>query len=254
MPFFLPVITPPFWSNHQGGLASKGVPDFSPQTASKLDRVLEAQLKTVPSISGIQGFQSILQNEIQNSLTSPRDKAHRPSVNQGSSTMERRSFAAAHSKAPQPSEGWVEYTIKPGDTLWDLAVNKFHVHVKDLIRDNAVQDPRRLQPGQTIRIRLSHYTGKQEVVASWYGPGYHGRAMANGKPYNMYAGTIAHRDLPLGTVVELQNQNTGEKVQAVVADRGPFIAGRDVDLSYGLAQRLSMVEKGVGNLVMRVVG
>ena len=69
----------------------------------------------------------------------------------------------------------------------------------------------------------------------------------------MYADTIAHKDLPLGTEVELQNPLTNQLVNAVVTDRGPFIAGRDVDLSYGLAKKLSLIEKGVGKLVMRIL-
>jgi rare lipoprotein A len=154
----------------------------------------------------------------------------------------------------QGKDRWIVYTIKPGDTLWELAVRRFHVNVEDLIRDNGIEDPRKLQPGQKILVRRPRYGGVKEVVASWYGRRYHGRPMANGEPFNMYAPTIAHRTLPLGTKVELENPETGVKVVATVADRGPFIKGRDVDLSYGLAVRLSMVEKGVGKLRMRVLG
>ncbi len=150
---------------------------------------------------------------------------------------------------------WTEYTIKQGDTIWDLAVNKYHVNVDDVLRDNSIEDPRKIRPGDKIMIRLPSYaSGGQEVTASWYGEAYHGRAMANGDIYNMYASTIAHKDLPLGTKVELENRETGVKVRAVVTDRGPFIAGRDVDLSYGLARTLSLDKKGVGKLVMRVLG
>jgi rare lipoprotein A len=51
----------------------------------------------------------------------------------------------------------------------------------------------------------------------------------------MHANTIAHKELPLGTRVELKNPRTGQTASAVVTDRGPFIEGRDIDLSYGLA-------------------
>jgi len=150
---------------------------------------------------------------------------------------------------------WTEYTIKRGDTIWDLAVNKYHVKVDDVLRVNKIEDPRRIQPGDKIMIQLPSYPSSgQEVTASWYGKEYHGRAMANGDSYNMYAATIAHKDLPLGTSVELENKETGVKVKAVVTDRGPFIAGRDVDLSYGLARILSIDKKGIGKLVMRVLG
>ena len=152
------------------------------------------------------------------------------------------------------SEQWTEYTIKRGDTLWSLAVNRFHVQVDDLIQDNGIKDPRRLQPGQRIRIRIPSYPDQQEVVASWYGRYHHGKRMANGDFFNMHGATIAHRKLPLGTRVELENLSTGERAKAVVTDRGPYVAGRDVDISYGLARKLSLVKKGVGSLVMRILG
>lgn len=155
------------------------------------------------------------------------------------------------SKSP---EGFTTYTIQPGDTLWQLAVRRFRIPVSELIEANGIDDPRRLQPGQVIRVPpAQNFPVEADVVASWYGRDYHGRPMANGEFYNMYANTIAHRDLPFGTRVELKNLETGEKATAVVKDRGPFVEGRDVDLSYGLARRLSLVEKGVGTLRMRLL-
>ncbi len=151
-------------------------------------------------------------------------------------------------------EGWREYTVKPGDTIWALAVKRFHVHVEDMIKDNGIVDPARLRPGQKLRVRLPSYPPRQEVVASWYGKDHHGKPMANGAFFNMYGDTIAHKDLPLGTRVELKNPETGASVEAVVTDRGPYVDGRDVDLSYGLARKLSLVDRGVGKLTMRVLG
>jgi len=147
----------------------------------------------------------------------------------------------------------VEHTLKAGETLWGLAVNKYHVHIKDIMADNNISDPRSLQIGQKLNIRLPESTGEEPVVASWYGQDFHGKPMANGDIYDMHAATIAHKEMPLGTRVELKNNETGESVLAVVTDRGPYIDGRDVDLSYGLAQKLSLVEQGVGSLVMRVL-
>jgi len=154
---------------------------------------------------------------------------------------------------PKAPVRYAEYTVKPGDTLWKLGVRKFAVDPDRLARENSIDDPRRLQPGQRLRVPVRAASAQQPVVASWYGQEHHGKPMANGEPFNMYAATIAHKELPLGTRVELSNPETGQKVQAVVTDRGPFIQGRDVDLSYGLARRLNMVEKGVGRLLMRVV-
>lgn len=163
--------------------------------------------------------------------------------------------SARAGKEPASAEGrWVEYTIKENDTLWNLAVKRFHVNLADIVRDNAIEDPNRIRPGQKIRIRIPSYPESTEVVASWYGKGHHGRRMADGQKYNMHAATIAHKDLPLGTRVELENPETRQRVKAVVTDRGPYVDGRDVDLSYDLARRLSLLEKGVGPLVMRVLG
>lgn len=150
-------------------------------------------------------------------------------------------------------ETWSEYIIKPGDTLWALAVKRFHVNVEDLIRDNNIEDPRKIMPGQKIRVRRQSLQGTQNVVASWYGEKYHGRVMANGEPFNMHANTMAHKNLPFGTQVELKNPETGQVEKAIVTDRGPYVAGRDVDLSYALAERLSLLKKGVGKLVMKVL-
>ncbi|MCF8128245.1 MAG: LysM peptidoglycan-binding domain-containing protein [Deltaproteobacteria bacterium] len=150
------------------------------------------------------------------------------------------------------SRGWKEYTIKSGDTLWALATRKFHVNVNDLIEANGIEDPKSLQPGQKLRVPIPSYPEEQTIVASWYGEPYHNRPMANGVIYNMHANTVAHRDLPFGTKMELENPETGQIVEAVVTDRGPFIEGRDLDISYGLAQKLSLVKDGVAPLVMRI--
>jgi rare lipoprotein A len=154
--------------------------------------------------------------------------------------------------ARQPDE-LIEYTVQPGDTLWALAVKQFHVNPGDLIRDNGLENPDLLQIGQKLEIRKAGPQPPSEVVASWYGEDYHGRPMANGDPYDMFANTIAHKNLPLGTKVELKNPRTGETASAVITDRGPYIEGRDIDLSYGLASKLSLVEAGVDSIVMKIL-
>ncbi len=147
----------------------------------------------------------------------------------------------------------ITHTIQAGDTLWNLAVKRYHVHVQDIIRDNDIIDPKKLKIGREITINLPKRGKEKPVVASWYGKDFHGKPMANGEIYDMHAATIAHKKIPLGTRVELKNTETGETVRAVVTDRGPYIQGRDIDLSYGLAQKLSLVEKGVGRLIMRIL-
>ncbi len=147
----------------------------------------------------------------------------------------------------------IEHIVQPGDTIWEMAVRKYAVHIRDIIADNNIADPRLLQIGQKLIINLPGPQPPQKVVASWYGEPFHGRPMANSDIYDMYAPTIAHKELPLGTRVELENPANGVIVQATITDRGPFIAGRDVDLSYGLARQLDTVERGVVSLIMRIL-
>lgn len=156
-------------------------------------------------------------------------------------------------QSPRQAEKVSEYTVQPGDTLWGLAVRQFHVNLQDLIRDNNIANPDLLEVGQKLEIRQAGPQPPSEVVASWYGEDYHGRAMADGDPYDMHANTIAHKELPLGTRVELKNPRTGQTASAVVTDRGPFIEGRDIDLSYGLASKLSLVDAGVDTLMMEIL-
>ena len=81
----------------------------------------------------------------------------------------------------------------------------------------------------------------QSGTASWYGPGFHGRPMANTKPYDMYAATVAHRVLKLGTKVCIKNPANGRVVVATVTDRGPYTEDlRIVDLSMGVALALDI--------------
>jgi len=84
-------------------------------------------------------------------------------------------------------------------------------------------------------------TGK----ASWYGPKFHGRATSSKEVFNMYDMTAAHKTLPFGTFVMVTNLNNGRSVKVRINDRGPFIRGRIIDLSYAAARVLDMVGSGV---------
>ncbi len=88
----------------------------------------------------------------------------------------------------------------------------------------------------------------QRGIASWYGPGFDGRKMANGKTYDMEAMTVAHRLLPLGTKICIKNPENERIVLATVTDRGPYIDGRIVDLSKGIARKLGILDKGIGKV------
>jgi len=90
-------------------------------------------------------------------------------------------------------------------------------------------------------------------VASWYGPSFHGNPTANGEPYDMWALTAAHRTLPFGTQVLVQSVDTGKSVTVRINDRGPFIRGRVIDLSYGAARELAMIGKGTEDVILTIL-
>ncbi len=87
--------------------------------------------------------------------------------------------------------------------------------------------------------------GGQTGMASWYGPKFHGRRTASGEVFNMYQLTAAHRTLPLGSWVHVTNLENGQSIQVRVNDRGPFVRGRIIDLSYAAARTIGMVKEGV---------
>lgn len=81
-------------------------------------------------------------------------------------------------------------------------------------------------------------------VASWYGPGFHAAQTSTGEPYDMYGMTAAHKTLPLPCYVRVTNLGNGRSVVVRVNDRGPFVAGRIIDLSYTAAYKLDMLRDG----------
>ncbi|MCP4747660.1 MAG: septal ring lytic transglycosylase RlpA family protein [Desulfobacteraceae bacterium] len=94
----------------------------------------------------------------------------------------------------------------------------------------------------------------QKGIASWYGKKFHGRKTANGEVYNMYAMTAAHKTLPLGTFVEVKNLDNGSSVNVRINDRGPFVRGRIIDLSYAAAKRISIVGSGTAKVKIKALG
>ncbi|MBI3811160.1 MAG: septal ring lytic transglycosylase RlpA family protein [Nitrospirae bacterium] len=95
---------------------------------------------------------------------------------------------------------------------------------------------------------------RETGVASWYGEDFHGRPTANGEIYDMYGLTAAHRLMPLGTIVKVTHRENGRSVTVKVNDRGPFVHGRILDLSYGAAKTLGMTSTGTAPVAIEVVG
>lgn len=89
-------------------------------------------------------------------------------------------------------------------------------------------------------------------LASYYGKKFHGRRTASGERYNMHALTAAHRSVPFGTMVTVTHLQNGRTVRVRINDRGPFVKGRIIDLSYAAAKQLGMVTEGVARVKIRL--
>ncbi len=94
----------------------------------------------------------------------------------------------------------------------------------------------------------------QTGIASWYGPDFHGKRTSNGEVYDMHAMTAAHKTLPLGVFVKVENRDTGSEAVVRVNDRGPFVKGRIIDLSYAAAQQLDVVQNGTARVRIEALG
>ena len=108
-------------------------------------------------------------------------------------------------------------------------------------------------PPTKVKVPIPSSAGSgasQTGIASWYGPGFHGRPTASGVIYDQRELTAAHQTLPLGTRVMVTNLENGRSTEVAINDRGPFAKGRIIDLSYAAAQTLGMV--GPGTIPVRI--
>jgi rare lipoprotein A len=95
---------------------------------------------------------------------------------------------------------------------------------------------------------------RQRGIASWYGKDFHGKKTSNGEIYDMYAMTAAHKTLPLGTYVRVHHLENNRKLEVRINDRGPFVRGRIIDLSYTAAKELGLVGPGTAKVEIVALG
>ncbi len=95
---------------------------------------------------------------------------------------------------------------------------------------------------------LVEFVDKGSMKASWYGPGFNGHKTANGEVYDQMSFTAAHKSLKFGTLLKITNLKNSKSVVVRINDRGPYINGRDLDLSKAAALELGMVKKGVAKI------
>ena len=97
----------------------------------------------------------------------------------------------------------------------------------------------------TLNNSIIRYTDQGRWTASWYGPRFHGKLTANGEIYDQMAFTAAHKSLKFGTLLKITNPRNQESVIVRINDRGPYIRGRQIDLSKAAALQIGLYEKGV---------
>lgn len=95
---------------------------------------------------------------------------------------------------------------------------------------------------------------KTYAVASWYGAEFNGRPTSSGETFSMHAKTCAHKRYPFGTILRVTNTSNQKSVQCIVNDRGPFVEGRELDMSYGAAKEIGLVGPGIGRVFIEVDG
>ena len=114
-------------------------------------------------------------------------------------------------------------------------------------------DSRKSTDSRDIWLKRAQESEIMAGKASWYGRDFHGGPTASGNDYDMYTFTAAHRTLPMGTVVRVTDQDNGKSVMVCVTDRGPFVRGRVIDLSFAAAQQINIENRGVSRVELEVV-
>ncbi len=94
----------------------------------------------------------------------------------------------------------------------------------------------------------------QSGKASWYGKEFHGRPTSSGELYDMYKKSAAHKTLPLGTHVKVLNLDNKKEIVVEINDRGPFVKGRIIDLSYAAAREIDLIGPGVSSVKIVALG
>lgn len=155
-----------------------------------------------------------------------------------------------------------------------LTITQNHRHSGDIQRKGITTKPQQAKKqtskaqssykksgGYRYKVRGKHYQVLKSSngyhtkgTASWYGKPFHGRKTASGETYDMYKLSAAHKTLPLHSIVTVKNLSNGKKIDVRINDRGPFIENREIDLSYGAAKKLGIVERGLAKVEIKAIG
>jgi rare lipoprotein A len=137
--------------------------------------------------------------------------------------------------------------------LASCAAHDRHAYRSDSSAPRKGQKPYTIN-GERYEPLASHEGFVQSGIASWYGSDFHGKTTSNGETYDMHAMTAAHKTLPLGVYVKVRNRDNGRETVVRINDRGPFVTGRIIDLSYSAAKDIGMVGSGTASVKIEALG
>jgi len=120
-----------------------------------------------------------------------------------------------------------------------------------ILRMNKHDAPNEIAQHEDLIPRIARYI--KQGVASWYGPGFHGKKTATGEIFDMYAMTAAHKTLPIPSYAQVTNLENHRSVIVRINDRGPFVGNRELDLSYAAAKNLDLEQDGTGAVEIKVI-
>ncbi|GBD87115.1 RlpA-like protein precursor [bacterium BMS3Abin03] len=125
-----------------------------------------------------------------------------------------------------------------------IATNESSSSIEPVLNDESAPVEEQVQTNTSV----VEYINLGTMRASWYGPRFHGRSTANGEIYDQMAFTAAHKSMKFGTLLRITNPRNKKSVIVRINDRGPYIPGRQIDLSKGAAEKLDIIGRGVAKL------
>ena len=105
---------------------------------------------------------------------------------------------------------------------------------------------------QAVKVKYDR-SWSQEGIASYYAHKFHGRRTASGRIYDMNQMVAAHKELPFGTMVRVTNLSNKKYAELEIVDRGPFVAGRVIDVSYAAARHLDFIKQGTVRVKVEII-
>ena len=135
------------------------------------------------------------------------------------------------------------------DRAESTASHQLRIHSK--LRMNNQDGANEISQQEKLLPRIARYI--KQGIASWYGPGFHGKKTATGEIFDMYAMTAAHKTLPIPSYAQVTNLENHRSIIVRINDRGPFVRNREMDLSYAAAKNLDMEQDGTGKIEIKAI-